>query len=417
MIPIVINDAALPSQAELPEELRPLVGRQMLAMTDLHWSAVYAELKKAVRSEVRRRRSQRIGTFLRSRLVRAIVATAMAGTLAAAIAFTIANWKPAARPMTTTAAVPATTAAEAARETIGYNLSIRGRLDQARSDAAFVFMNVLNPDLENIRSLARERGLICGVYWSYNEARDPAEQADEFLRRARLQKQDLVAATVVLVSRRGAAGSISRDLHRFLERVEERTGKRPILYTTARGWTDHFDDTFGDYPLWFLETESYGTPPYGWDRPAFSAHALERTLNQGLPYELTFNGTLDELRALAQETITPSGPQAIGTAQTAMTESVQASTGNPSVDHTQAAVPSSVNVWKGDQKRAEELAARLIGHGYTSAYVERTSDGGKLLYTVRVKFASRPEAMAAMQKMREYSSEAELVPGVDSSPP
>jgi hypothetical protein len=37
-------------------------------------------------------------------------------------------------------------------------------------------------------------------------------------------------------------------------------------------------------------------------------------------------------------------------------------------------------------------------------------DGRETFYVVRVKFPSRREAISAMQKMREYSSEAELPP-------
>jgi len=59
----------------------------------------------------------------------------------------------------------------------------------------------------------------------------------------------------------------------------------------------------------------------------------------------------------------------------------------------------------GDQKTAENLAARLIDRGFTSAYVERgTTDKGPI-YRVRVKFDSEPEARAAEAKLKEFSRE------------
>jgi len=58
-----------------------------------------------------------------------------------------------------------------------------------------------------------------------------------------------------------------------------------------------------------------------------------------------------------------------------------------------------------DQKTAEALAARLIDHGFTTAYVERgTSDKGPV-YRVRVKFDSDAEARAAEAKLKEFSNE------------
>jgi cell division septation protein DedD len=58
-----------------------------------------------------------------------------------------------------------------------------------------------------------------------------------------------------------------------------------------------------------------------------------------------------------------------------------------------------------DQKTAEALAAKLIGGGFTSAYVDRaTSDKGPI-FRVRVKFASESDARAAESKLREYAKD------------
>lgn len=64
----------------------------------------------------------------------------------------------------------------------------------------------------------------------------------------------------------------------------------------------------------------------------------------------------------------------------------------------------------GDQKTAEALAAKLIEHGFVSAYVERGSanDRGPL-FRVRVKFGSEEEARAAEAKLREFSRDVWIV--------
>lgn len=58
-----------------------------------------------------------------------------------------------------------------------------------------------------------------------------------------------------------------------------------------------------------------------------------------------------------------------------------------------------------DQKSAENLAAKLIDSGFTSAYVERGMTDKGLIFRVRVKFASEAEARAAEARLREFSKE------------
>jgi len=59
----------------------------------------------------------------------------------------------------------------------------------------------------------------------------------------------------------------------------------------------------------------------------------------------------------------------------------------------------------GDQKTAENLAARLIDRGFTAAYVERGATDKGPIYRVRVKFDSEAEARAAESRLKEFSKE------------
>jgi cell division septation protein DedD len=59
----------------------------------------------------------------------------------------------------------------------------------------------------------------------------------------------------------------------------------------------------------------------------------------------------------------------------------------------------------GDKNTAESLAAKLIDHGFNSAYVERGTNDKGPIYRVRVKFAGEAEAHAAEPKLREFSKE------------
>jgi cell division septation protein DedD len=58
-----------------------------------------------------------------------------------------------------------------------------------------------------------------------------------------------------------------------------------------------------------------------------------------------------------------------------------------------------------DQKTAEALAAKLIDGGFTSAYVERGTTEKGMIFRVRVKFPSEPEARAAVTKLSQFSKD------------
>lgn len=78
---------------------------------------------------------------------------------------------------------------------------------------------------------------------------------------------------------------------------------------------------------------------------------------------------------------------------------VPAEAGAPSVPHYAQLASTS------DQKSAENMAAKLIDRGFTSAYVERTTTEKGLIFRVRVKFSSEAEARAAEGRLREFSKE------------
>jgi cell division septation protein DedD len=63
----------------------------------------------------------------------------------------------------------------------------------------------------------------------------------------------------------------------------------------------------------------------------------------------------------------------------------------------------------GDQKTAEALAAKLIEHGFTAAYVERGANEKGPLFRVRVKFPSEADARAAETKLKEFAKDVWIV--------
>lgn len=73
---------------------------------------------------------------------------------------------------------------------------------------------------------------------------------------------------------------------------------------------------------------------------------------------------------------------------------------------TAPAVPHYAQLFStADQKTAENLAAKLIDGGFTSAYVERGSTPKGPVFRVRVPFSSEPAARAAEAKLRTFSKD------------
>jgi hypothetical protein len=71
----------------------------------------------------------------------------------------------------------------------------------------------------------------------------------------------------------------------------------------------------------------------------------------------------------------------------------------PAVPHYAQLLSSS------DQKAAENLAAKLIDGGFTSAYVERGVTEKGPVFRVRVRFSSEAEARAAEERLKTFSKD------------
>jgi hypothetical protein len=77
-----------------------------------------------------------------------------------------------------------------------------------------------------------------------------------------------------------------------------------------------------------------------------------------------------------------------------------------------AAVPHYAQLFStSDQKNAERMAAALIDGGFSSAYVERSTNDKGAVFRVRVKFPSESAARAAEPRLRSFSKEVWITKG------
>lgn len=105
-----------------------------------------------------------------------------------------------------------------------------------------------------------------GAYHFYVTEDDPEEQAEFFLSRITDDLGELRPVVDIELIGHGTSGKLPPKLRRFLEIVETRTGVRPMIYTGPNFWDQHFDDSFGDYPLWVAEYDVDAPRlPLGWE--------------------------------------------------------------------------------------------------------------------------------------------------------
>jgi len=148
---------------------------------------------------------------------------------------------------------------------------------------------------ENFTQIA-EMGLIRGAYHFYNPNTDPIRQADFFISQVDLRKGDL--APVLDIERKPYDKKLLQaDLIRFLNRLEEHYGVKPIIYTSYKYKTRYLDTPdFEVYPFWiahyYVDTLSYEGSWLFWQH---TDYGTVPGINENVDLNV-FNGSMNELQ-------------------------------------------------------------------------------------------------------------------------
>ncbi|NUT39686.1 MAG: CHAP domain-containing protein [Thermoactinospora sp.] len=97
----------------------------------------------------------------------------------------------------------------------------------------------------------KKNGLVRGAYHFGRPGQDPVRQADRFVAEVRkhgLEQGDLLVLDLEVTDGR-PAGEVNAWARRWLERVREATGVRPMFYSSWSFARTH-GEGLGDYPLW-----------------------------------------------------------------------------------------------------------------------------------------------------------------------
>ncbi len=119
-------------------------------------------------------------------------------------------------------------------------------------------VTVIDPDFQNNWKMIKEMGFTRGAYHFYHCADDPTQQAAHFLATlGTLSKTDfppIVDFEENSIDKTCNKADIQKNLLQFLTILEQKTGRKPILYTdTNIGNSQITNPAFANYCLWIAD--------------------------------------------------------------------------------------------------------------------------------------------------------------------
>ncbi|TXK52600.1 lysozyme [Pontibacter qinzhouensis] len=168
-------------------------------------------------------------------------------------------------------------------------------------------VNYLDPKYKVNYQGAKASGLKTGAYHFFRFNKPGKEQAENFLKHAHLEKEDL--PPVIDVEDWGnkhhkkTPAQISEEIKTFIEIVEKRTGREVVIYTNESSYNSYIADHFDSSLIWICTFRK--EPLLEPDRWIFWQHSHDTRLEgvEGWVDWNTFNGNEEAWRFFAQQTL------------------------------------------------------------------------------------------------------------------
>ena len=147
-------------------------------------------------------------------------------------------------------------------------------------------------------------GILRGAYHFYRAEQSATAQAAHFLSTVQFETGDLPPVLDIEVNDGVVGQPLVGGVQAWLDAVEPVAGVTPVIYTNTPFWNAHFNDQFGQYPLWVAHYTSAPAPsplPVGWTIWTFWQYSQSLGIaGVGGPADHDyFNGPLSQLQALA----------------------------------------------------------------------------------------------------------------------
>lgn len=150
---------------------------------------------------------------------------------------------------------------------------------------------------------AKEHQLIRGAYHFYRPDEDPVAQAYNFLNKIHLEKGDLIPILdIEKSSKKISQQKLNENLKIWLKIVEEKYGKKPIIYTFYHYYKDYLRQDFKEYPLWIANYNNLlePSPSDTWQIWQFTEQGIVHGINTKIDLNI-FNGRKTTLKKLLIE--------------------------------------------------------------------------------------------------------------------
>ncbi len=98
---------------------------------------------------------------------------------------------------------------------------------------------------------SKEKGFVRGAYHYYRPNENSLFQADNFIRTVKLQKGDLPPVLDIEdIPRIQSMDNLKLGLRKWLKRVEQHYGVKPIIYSGESFYNEHLYNDFSEYTCW-----------------------------------------------------------------------------------------------------------------------------------------------------------------------
>jgi GH25 family lysozyme M1 (1,4-beta-N-acetylmuramidase) len=187
-------------------------------------------------------------------------------------------------------------------------------IDWAKVKAAgieFAFIRVSDgstfqdPMFETNWAAARAAGVRRGAYQLFRPAEDARAQADLLLSKLgnKLEPGDLPPVLDAVVTGSLPPAQIQANMQIWVDRVNEMTGRAPIIHTSRTWWTTNGSAAFASSPLWATDISTMACPNIAdaWPMWTFWQHSWTGRID-GITVDVDlnlYNGDLPSLEAFA----------------------------------------------------------------------------------------------------------------------
>ena len=140
------------------------------------------------------------------------------------------------------------------QRSINWNLVSAMRVDSIAIDFSFIKAtegeNRVDPFFSRNWNAVKQTRIVRGAYHYFRARQDAVAQANAFIRQVRLQPGDLPPVLDIEELDGVSPTRMVDGVRKWIKRIEEHYGVRPIIYAGSTFYTNYLEDHFSEEPVW-----------------------------------------------------------------------------------------------------------------------------------------------------------------------